>query len=143
MKTSYEADVVAWANEQAAFVRAGRLDMMDLEHIAEEIEDVGKSEKREISSRMAVLLMHLLKWQHQKGRRGNSWMRTIKEQRKAILECLNDTPSLKAELEKREWWVRTWADTVSKTIEETGIDELPENCPWSVADILTMDWLPE
>ena len=85
MKTRYETDVVAWANEQAAFVRAGRLDMMDLENIAEEIEDVGKSEQREISSRMAVLLMHLLKWQYQPGRRGNSWARTIKIQRKSLL----------------------------------------------------------
>ena len=62
MTTTYETDIIAWANEQAAFIRAGKFDLLDIEHIAEEIEDVGKSEKRELASRMAVLLMHLLKW---------------------------------------------------------------------------------
>lgn len=58
----YEQDIVAWANQQAAFIRAGRFDLLDLEHIADEIEDVGKSERRELISRMAELLAHLLKW---------------------------------------------------------------------------------
>ena len=79
MTTAYEKDIVAWANEQAGFIRAGRFDLLDLENIAEEIEDVGKSEKRELASRIAVLLSHLLKWQFQSGRRGASWQRTIKE----------------------------------------------------------------
>jgi len=80
MNTSYKADIIAWANEQAAFIRAGRFDLLDLEHIAEEIEDVGKSEQRELASRMAVLLAHLLKWQYQPARRGSSWDKTIKFQ---------------------------------------------------------------
>ena len=56
MGIAYEKDIVAWANEQASFIRAGRFDLLDLENIAEEIEDVGKSEKRELASRMAVLI---------------------------------------------------------------------------------------
>ena len=63
MSTRYETDVVAWANEQAALLRAGKFSALDIEHIADEVEDVGKSEKRELASRMAVLLSHLLKWQ--------------------------------------------------------------------------------
>jgi hypothetical protein len=63
MGTLYEKDVVAWASEQAALLRAGQFSAIDVEHIAQEIEDVGKSEKRELASRMAVLLAHLLKWQ--------------------------------------------------------------------------------
>ena len=63
--TRYEQDIVAWANEQATFVRNKQFDLLDLEHIAEEIEDVGKSEQRELASRMAVLLCHLLKWKYQ------------------------------------------------------------------------------
>ena len=77
MGTPYEKDVVAWAYEQAALLRAGKLASIDIEHIAEEIEDVGKSEQREFASRMAVLLAHLLKWQFQPERRGNSWTNTI------------------------------------------------------------------
>ena len=79
MAITYDTDIIAWANEQAALIRARRFDLLDLEHIAEEIEDVGKSEKRELASRMAILLSHLLKWQFQSGRRGASWQRTIKE----------------------------------------------------------------
>ena len=73
MNTNYETDVVAWANEQARLIRAGKFDQLDLEHLAEEIEDVGKSEQRELASRMAVLLMHLLKWKFQPERRSKSW----------------------------------------------------------------------
>ena len=58
MSVAYEKDIVAWANEQAAFIRAGRFDMLDLENVAEEIEDVGKSEQRELESCMAVLIAH-------------------------------------------------------------------------------------
>lgn len=68
MGTRYAHDVVAWANERAALLRAGDLSAIDVEHIAEEIEDVGKSEQRELASRMSVLLAHLLKWQYQPGR---------------------------------------------------------------------------
>lgn len=77
MATAYETDVIAWANEQARLLRAGLLSQLDIEHIADEIEDVGKSEKREIRNRMALLLAHLLKWQYQPIYRGNSWIRTI------------------------------------------------------------------
>lgn len=66
---SYEADIVAWANEQAWLVRNKKFELLDIEHIAEEIEDVGKSEQRELASRMAVLLCHFLKWQYQPARK--------------------------------------------------------------------------
>lgn len=65
MGTPYEKDVVAWAWEQAALLRAGKLAAIDIEHIAEEIEDVGKSEQRELASRVTVVLAHLLKWKFQ------------------------------------------------------------------------------
>ena len=81
---SYENDIVAWANQQAWLVRNKRFDLLDLEHIAEEIEDVGRSEQRELASRMAVLLQHLLKWQYQPARQGTSWQLTIKTQRERI-----------------------------------------------------------
>ena len=68
----YEADIISWANEQAAFIRSGRFDLLDLEHIADEIEDVGKSEQRELESRMAILVAHLIKWQFQSSHRGVS-----------------------------------------------------------------------
>ena len=94
MSTRYETDVVAWANEQASLLRAGRFELLDRDHIAEEIEDVGKSEQRELASRMSVLMAHLLKWRHQPERRGASWEKTILAQRKEIAYGLSDAPSL-------------------------------------------------
>ena len=143
MATRYETDVVAWAAEQAALIRAGRLDLLDLAHIAEEIEDVGKSEQRELANRMAVLLAHLLKWQYQPDRRGNSWTRTIKEQRKRVLMRLGKTPSLRACLEDADWQAEVWSDALTQALGETGLDDLPENCPWLFGEVLQDDWLPE
>ncbi len=142
MGTPYEKDVVAWAMEQAALLRSGQLSALDIEHIAEEIEDVGKSEKRELASRMAVLLSHLLKWQHQPGRRGSSWTRTLKEQRKAIAAAIRQTPSLKASLSDPDWLAGVWADAVTKAVDETGLDNFPEDCPWSMEQVLTEEFFP-
>lgn len=143
MTTRYETDIVAWANEQAKFIRNCQFDMLDLEHLAEEIEDVDKSEKRELASRMAVLLMHLLKWKFQPEFRGKSWDRTIKEQRIRIGLAIKETPSLKASLVDEDWIKGAWADAVSQAIKETDLDSFPENCPWSMAEALSEGWLPE
>lgn len=143
MGTRYDTDVVAWANEQAALLRAGKLSQLDIENIAEEIEDVGKSEKRELASRMAVLLAHLLKWQFQPGRRGSSWQRTIKEQRKSVRLRIRKTPSLKVCLADAEWLEEVWSDAVAKAAEETGLDGFPDNCAWSSVQILDEDFYPE
>lgn len=141
--THYHADIVAWANEQARLLRAGRFDALDIEHIAEEIEDVGKSEQRELRSRMSVLLAHLLKWRHQPERRGNSWRRTIKEQRKQIALCLKETPSLKPDLADADWWQRVYSDAVTQVLAEVELDDLPEDCPWCQEAILDLEFWPD
>ncbi|MSW82828.1 MAG: DUF29 family protein, partial [Actinobacteria bacterium] len=76
MTSLYEADFYAWANQQAALLRRGKLSSADIAHIAEEIESMGKSEKRELINRLTVLLLQLLKWRFQPGLRGNSWRYT-------------------------------------------------------------------
>ena len=100
---NYETDVIAWANEQALFIRSGRFDLLDLEHIADEIEDVGKSEQRELMSHLTGLIAHLLKWQYQPSYRGSSWDKTIKVKRKEIAYSLKAMPSLK----KPVWLMRS------------------------------------
>ena len=140
--TRYETDIVAWANEQAQLVRAGQFELLDLEHIAEEIEDVGKSEQRELASRMTLLIAHLLKWQFQPERRGRSWQLTIRNQRKAIQLHLKQVPSLKSKLNDVEWMEIVWGDAVYQASIETGLDNFPEACPWSVNDILIDGWMP-
>ena len=143
MGTRYEQDVVAWAREQAALLREGKFSAIDVEHIAEEIEDVGKSEQRELSRRMDELLAHLLKWQYQPGRRGSSGQRTIREQRRAVGVALQKTPSLRNSLSDEGWLTGTWADAVSKAVEETGLDVFPEDLPWSTEQLLSTEFYPE
>jgi len=140
--SNYDSDIIAWANEQARLLRVGLFSQLDIEHIAEEIEDVGKSERRELASRMAVLLAHLLKWHHQPKRQSNSWRRTIKEQRNAIAICIKKTPSLRSELGDADWWSSVWSDAVAKASEDTGLEDFPESCPWKIDMILDPTWLP-
>lgn len=142
MPVGYDQDVVAWAAEQARLIREGRFDQLDIEHIADEIEDVGKSEQRELASRMATLLAHLLKWQVQPARRGASWDRTIREQRKQVLRRLRKTPSLRSLLSDQEWQEDMWGDAVTLAIGETGLDAFPAACPWNLGDVLGDGWLP-
>ncbi|WP_157266170.1 DUF29 domain-containing protein [Azohydromonas aeria] len=141
---SYDKDIVAWANEQAQLLRAGRFDLLDIERIADEIEDVGKSEQNELASRMALLLSHLLKWAYQPQRRGNSWLRTIRDQRRLIQRRLDKTPSLRPMLSDPDWQDEMWVDAVRFAQQETGLDAFPENCPWSWQDeVLAEGWLPQ
>jgi hypothetical protein len=142
MKTSYETDVVAWAHEQAKLLRSGQLSALDIEHIAEEIEDVGKSEQRELANRMAVLLAHLLKWQHQPAMRSRSWETTMKYQRAAIVKRLKRTPSLKPMLTDPEWVEDMWGDAVEQAAKETGLDTFQESCPWNIEQATSEGWLP-
>ena len=113
--TRYDKDVLLWSQEQARLLRARRFDELDIEHVADEIEDVGKSEKRELASRMAVLLAHLLKWKSQPENRSRSWRATINDQRKRIALAIKATPSLKAVLRNPDWQEDIWLDARSQS----------------------------
>src|SRR6202050_4997216 len=97
--TLYDRDFYAWSREQAELLRAGELGRPDLEHIAEEIESMGKTEKRELVSRLTVLLLHLLKWRFQPEGQGNSLRLSIANARDEITDLLDDNPSLKSQLD--------------------------------------------
>jgi hypothetical protein len=135
---SYDADVIAWANEQAAFIRAGRFDLVDLEHIADEIEDVGNSEQRELQSRMAMLLGYLIKWQFQPERRSKSWKLAIQDQREGIARRLTKSPSLRSTLNDMDWWADAWQDARRMAAQETGIEyaAFPKELPWDVDQVI-------
>lgn len=139
---SYEADIIAWAQQQSQLLRTQQFDLLDIEHIAEELEDVGKSEQRELAHRMVILIAHLLKWQFQPEHRGRSWQLTIRHQRRAIQLHLKQVPSLKAKLNDSEWLEMVWGDAVYQAMQETGLDNFPEFCTWSVGEILSENWLP-
>lgn len=143
MSNLYEGDVVAWAYEQAALLRSGRLDRIDALNIAEEIEAVARSEKRELASRFAVLLCHLLKWKFQPERRSQSWQRTIRDQRDEIADLLAQMPSMKPLLDDEKWLAHAFNDAVRLASDQTGLDEFPRTCPWTVQQFLNPAFLPD
>jgi len=139
----YEQDFYAWANEQAALLREGKLESADIQHIAEEIESMGRTEKRELVNRLAVLLMHLLKWQFQPQGRCTSWRLTIKEQRRELSDHLDDNPSLKAKLS--EAISSAYARAQLTAARETNLPEttFPTTCPWSFEQMMEDDFWSE
>ena len=140
----YEHDVAAWSVEQARLLRAGLFGRLDIEHIADEIEDVGKSEARELASRMAVLLAHWLTWEHQPTLRSTSWQNTTREQRKQVLRRLKRTPSLRPELEDPDFVGDVWSDARLAAAQETGLDiaRFPPAATWTLSEVLREDWTP-
>lgn len=143
MSETYERDFYAWANEQAALLHAGRLGEADIAHIAEEIESMGKTEKRELVSRLVVLLLNLLKWQFQPSHRGTSREASIKVQRNALNDHLDDNPSLKALLPQAI--ERAYRDAVIEAEVETGYlaSAFPRPCPWTFEQIMDPDFWPQ
>lgn len=131
MNPLYETDFHAWAHQQAAMLRAGRLTEADIDNIAEEIESMGRTEKRELFSRLRVLLMHLLKWEFQKKSRGHSWHYTILEQRDALQRHLLENPSLKPQI--AETLPEAYRSARLGAAKETGMaaSDFPPACPWT------------
>lgn len=131
MSGLYERDFYAWSNEQAALLRSGNLAAADIANIAEEIESMGRSEKRELVSRLAILLLHLLKWRYQTDRRSRSWELSIDNSRDALGDHLADNPSLKSKVEEA---VATAYRTARREAAiETGLplETFPAACPWT------------
>jgi hypothetical protein len=143
MGNLYETDIVAWASEQAELLRSGQWSALDIEHIAEEIEDVGKSERRELDSRIAVLIGHLLKWKFQPDKRSKSWIDTIDLQRVRVENRLHHTPSLKHFIVDETWLQSTWNDGLAIADKETGLHGLPRKPIWTVQQLRDPDFFPD
>lgn len=143
MGIHYEKDFYAWTQEQANLIRQGKFNEIDTLHIIDEIESMGRSEKRALKSRLAVLLMHLLKWQYQPTFRGVSWTITIRNQRWEIAELLEDNPSL------QHWVTDTMLDAYkqarlnAQTETALRLDVFPEECPWTVEQVVSNEFFPE
>jgi hypothetical protein len=132
----YDADYLAWAEQQADHLRAGRLRELDLANIAEELEDMGRAEWRELENRLEVLLMHMLKWDYQVARRSRGWKATTREQRNAIRRLLKRSPSLKRDLEAT--MADVYRDAVGRAMDETGLSRhaFPDELPYSASQVL-------
>ena len=140
--SQYEADFYQWSLEQARLLRSGEWKAVDAKHLAEEIEDMGKSLWREWESRLKVLIVHLLKWIFQPELRGMSWQLTIQEQRDQLHELLVDNPSLKNQMKISLEW--TYLRAIKRAALETTLSEetFPKECPFRLEDILNESFWP-
>jgi hypothetical protein len=138
----YEQDFYAWTQRTAELLRARRFDEADIEHVAEEIEDMGRRDVRELNSRMQVLLAHLLKWQVQSDRRSPPWRATITTQRLELDGVLAQSPSLRPKL--ASGLADNYARAVKRAAAETGLgsDRFPATCPYRIEQVLDEDFLP-
>jgi len=136
MSNLYEQDFYQWTIEQANLLRAGALSQLDIENLIEEVESMGKSQKRALESRLTVLIMHLLKWDFQPEYRPNSWKSTIITQRKEIKRLLRLNPGLKAAL--HDLIPEMFRDAVEIAAAETGLPEstFPETCSYTIEQIM-------
>lgn len=138
----YETDFYAWLIHNSTLIRAGRVAEADLANIAEELEDMGRSEKRAIGSHLGVLLLHLLKWQFQPEQRSNSWRGSIFNARRAIAKRLKDSPSLRGMIPSLI--VEEYPDARFNAANETGLPEsiFPDVCPYRIETMLERDFWP-
>ena len=142
--TRYDKDVLLWSQEQARLLRACRFDELNIEHLADEIEDVGKSEKRESANRMAVLLAHLLKWQVQPRIRTNSWRATIKDQRAGGSRSLSRRRRARdsGSLATRDWQRTCGSMREARHARKWGLTDgdVPEACPGTMDQAADADF---
>jgi hypothetical protein len=141
-RVRYEDDLFAWTQEQAALLRAHAADAIDWKNLAEEIESTGRRDRRELKSRLTVILLHLLKWQVQPDKTGVSWRKTLRTQRREIRDLLQQSPSLRREVP--DLMRDAYGDAVKDAIEETGLrpDVFRDTCPYAWDDVLDEDHLP-
>ena len=142
----YERDFYRWATKQAARMREKQLELealgIDWTNVAEELDTLGRSEKRELRTRLGVLLLHLLKWLYQPTHQSISWRLTIEEQHDSVAEILADNPSLKPMLDPT--LKEVYKDARRKAISESGLGQgaFPPDCPWTSAQVLDSNFLP-
>ena len=148
MTVTYDGDFYSWTQEQARLLREGRFDRLDVDHLAEEIEDMGKSQRRELSSRLAVVICHLLKLQFQTDRTPSnekSWRRSVRDQRQALLVHLEENPGLKNPDIMARALAFAWVDGVRVALRETELDPdiFPDVNPYTIETLLDGNYWPD
>lgn len=143
IEIAYVTDYAGWAAQQAALLRAGRIESVDIEHIADELDAIMGNEKRELSRRFRVLIAHLLKWHYQPEARSASWRGTIRYQRDDINDLLADSPSLKPTVPEKI--AAAYPKAVILAADETGKPRsaFPLECPFTPAELLDDEFWPD
>ena len=144
LKLLYEKDYQAWLEETVNLLQSHSLDWLDLDHLIEEIEDMGKRQKEAVESNLTILLMHLLKYKYQPQKRqdSNSWRYTIVEHRRRLLRLFKRNPSLSRYFAQVFQECYQDARQDAKTETQLPLNTFPEICPFAKEDVLNPDFLP-
>ncbi len=142
LTTLYDRDYYLWLSTTSKLLRQGNLQGLDITNLAEEIEDMGRSEKRSIESNLRVLLMHLLKYKYQPEKRSSSWKSTIREHRNRLQTLLEESPSLNRYLDEVFNKCYQKARELASDETEMRIDRFPETSPFTQEEILDPGYLP-
>jgi hypothetical protein len=136
MATSYDQDFFQWTQETARAIEEGRFDDIDRAALADEVASLGKRDRREIGSRLAVIVLHMLKLKYQPERESRSWHNSISEQRDKLARVLRDSPSLRAQLP--ELLADYYGSARLKAAHQTGMNVacFPKTCEWTVDEVL-------
>ena len=141
-RSLYDRDYYTWALEQAQALKKHRLDGLDWENLAEEVDDLARSEKRELRNRLKVLLAHLLKWKFQPKRQSRSWEATVAVQRAELTQNLRDNPGLKSSVPGllADAYETARIDVATRL---SGQAQPPQLCPWNFEQIMEEGFRPE
>ncbi len=142
-QTLYETDYLRWIETTVERLRSQDYADVDWENLIEEIEDMGRSERRSLESNLIVVLLHLLKWEYQPDRKSGSWESSIIEHRRHIKKALKESPSLKPYLE--DIFGECYTEAVKQAKAETGLplETFPLQCPYELAQVIDDEFLPE
>lgn len=138
----YNADFAQWITQATLLLQQGKFDELDIENLIEEVEDLGKRDRRALCSNLEIVLLHLLKWQFQPEQRSASWRGSIREHRRRIARILKDSPSLNAYLQQE--YEDCYTGARLQAADETGlpINIFPEMCPYLIESALDAEFLP-
>jgi len=138
----YETDYLQWLNHTIKQIQDQDYDHVDWQNLIEEIEDMGRNERRALESNLIIVFLHLLKWQYQPQKRTGSWERSLIEHRRRIRKALKESPSLNSYLE--EILLESYTEAVKQAKAETKlpISTFPSECPYQLSTIIDDDFLP-
>ena len=139
----YNQDYYLWLEKTTQLIRNGKLSELDLSNLAEEIEDMGKREKRALESNLVVILVHLLKYKYQSGKRTNSWKSTIREHRRRLNRIFKDSPSLKRYFD--EVFAECYQEAREQAADQTELplNTFPKDFPFTPEEAVNSHYLPQ
>jgi len=141
VRAEYQRDFYSWLMEQARHIREGRWQALDRDNLAEEIESLGREQFNKLAGALRVLLLHMLKWDHQPRKRTRSWTVSITNQRFEIDDVLADNPSLRPRIP--DAIARAYRQARTLAARETGLPDskFPPTCPYRYNEIMTREFL--